>query len=126
MSTLHNTPARLAGLEIDMANRAKRRDREARKFTGFSKAGKTANELRLIYRDGGGLDDDRQGRAMFSILLHTIANTGGDVAAKMTEARREFAPWLSPRTRNSCSAIGRPRRIRSSFAKPLSTTLPPS
>jgi hypothetical protein len=99
VSALHNnTPERLAGLEIDMENRARRRDLEARKRNGFSKATKTASELRLIYRDRGRtLEDDRQGRGLFAILLHTIANTGGDVAAKMTAAMREFAPWLSPK-----------------------------
>jgi hypothetical protein len=55
----------------------------------------TAAELRRYYRDGWGvLDDDRQGRGLFSILLHTIANTGGNVTGKMTAAWREFAPWL--------------------------------
>ena len=85
--------AKLADRLAEIENRALRRDRE-RKRAEFSKAGKTANELRLIYRDGGNLDDDRQGHAMFSILLHTIANTGGNVVAKMDAARREFAPWL--------------------------------
>jgi hypothetical protein len=66
------------------------------RIPAFSKAGKLANELRSIYRDHWRvLDDDRHGRALFSILLHTIAQTGGDVAAKMMTARREFAPWLT-------------------------------
>jgi hypothetical protein len=85
--------------DVRLAYNAAARDKRDRNRTGapiFSKAGKTANELRLIYRDGWGvLDDDREGRGLFAILLHTIAHTGGYIAAKMTAAWREFAPWMS-------------------------------
>jgi hypothetical protein len=84
--------------DVALANNAAARDKRDhfRSAPTFSKAGKTANELRLIFRDGWGvLDDDQHGRGLFAILLHTIAHTGGDVAAKMRSAWREFAPWLS-------------------------------
>lgn len=76
--------------DVRLAYNAAHRDRLC-----FSKPGKLANELRLVYRDGWGvLDDGQHGRALLSILLHTIANCSGDRPAKMAEARREFAPWL--------------------------------
>jgi hypothetical protein len=81
--------------DVSIAYRAATRDKRNRGTGRFSPAGKLANELRLYYRDGwGALDDDRQGRILFSILLHTIANTISNVPAKMTAAWREFAPWL--------------------------------
>jgi hypothetical protein len=80
---------------VTLAYNAAARDKRNRGAGGFSKAGRLANELQLIYRDGWGvLDNDQHGRALFSILLHTIANTVGNVSAKTTAAWREFAPWL--------------------------------
>ncbi len=84
--------------DVKLAYNAAARDKRdhVRNARVFSKAGKLANELRLIFRDGWGeLDEDQHGRGLFAILLHTIAHTGGDVAAKMRSAWREFAPWLS-------------------------------
>jgi hypothetical protein len=84
--------------DVKLAYNAAARDKceQFRSAPIFSKAGRLANELRTYYRDGWGeLDNDQDGRALFAVLLHTIANTGGDRLAKMREAQREFAPWLS-------------------------------
>jgi hypothetical protein len=81
--------------DVTLAYNADKSDKRHQAARLFSKPGRLVNELQLIYRDGWGtLDDDQHGRALFSILLHTIANTVGNVAAKMTAAWREFAPWL--------------------------------
>jgi hypothetical protein len=82
--------------DVALAYNADARNKRNRGRGGFSGAGRLANELQLIYRDGWGvLDDDQHGRALFSILLHIIANTVRNLPAKMEAARQEFAPWLS-------------------------------
>ena len=81
---------RTSSAEVSLAYGAAARDAWTSERT-FSKAERLANELRQIYRDGWGvLDDDQHGRALFSILLHTIANTGVNLTAKMDAARQEF------------------------------------
>jgi hypothetical protein len=95
--------------------------RDAGRSPSFLRANVTAAELRRYYRDGWGtLDDDRHGRGLFAILLHTIAQTGSNVPAKMTAAWREFAPCLpadelggSPTKRSGSAAAGRPTSSRS-------------
>jgi hypothetical protein len=80
--------------DVTLAYNAAARDK--RDHRRFSMAGKRTNELRRYFSDGWGeLDDDQHGRALFSILLHTIANAGGKRAAKMRADWHEFAPWLS-------------------------------
>ena len=74
------TEGRTLSGDVKLAYNANARDKREHFHSApiFSKAGRLANELRTYYRDGWGkLDNDQHGRALFSILLHTIAHTGG-------------------------------------------------
>jgi hypothetical protein len=71
-------------------DRERRNDREP-----WSPAKQLSADLATVYRDHWGeLDDDREGRGLFAILLHTLAHRPA-FETLAAEARREFAPWLS-------------------------------
>lgn len=71
------------------ARRDKSRDREP-----WSPAKQLSADLATVYRDHWGeLDDDKEGRGLFAILLHTLAHRPAFEKLAVA-ARAEFAPWL--------------------------------
>ena len=70
--------------------RERRDDREP-----WSPAKQLSADLATVYRDHWvELDDDKEGRGLFSILLHTLAHRPA-FERLAADARAEFAPWLS-------------------------------
>ncbi|BAQ17469.1 hypothetical protein [Methyloceanibacter caenitepidi] len=70
--------------------RDKARDREP-----WSPAKQLSADLATVYSDHWGeLDNDREGRGLFAILLHTLAQRPA-FERLAADARDTFAPWLS-------------------------------
>ena len=82
---------------IDLSNRAKRRDREARQSGPDRRmAYFRLPELERIYADRWGpvLPDDDAGRSDLFIAFNHLAHRGGDVLARMAKWARMWAPWM--------------------------------
>jgi hypothetical protein len=106
---------RIARAYSALNRRATRRDRRVNviNFSQSVRIGEIKRVLRDFY---GELENDKEGRALFAILLHSIVSIGSPARKLMRcqEERAEFAPWLSDDAfeRMADQAIKRPRRWR--------------
>lgn len=92
MSALANMPARLADLEIDMDNRAKRRDRKAQRRAFGLPAGRVRDLVSfLAFTYGAVLPDDDDGRDAFSFLAHHVARLIGDAGRNVRAHARHWS-----------------------------------
>jgi hypothetical protein len=85
----------IADLEIDMDNRAKRRDREARKRAFGLPAGRVRDLVRFFnFTYVEAMPDDDAGREDFFILAHHVARLSGDAERNIRAHARQWCPWM--------------------------------
>jgi hypothetical protein len=106
---------RIARAYVELESGARRRDRK-RRGLAFAQGVRIAEVKRVLRDYYGVLDHDKDGRALFAILLHSIASIGNPANKldRCQEVRPEFAPWLSDDEfeRMASEAIRSPRRWR--------------
>jgi hypothetical protein len=105
----------IADLEIEMDNRAKRRDRKVGKRTFAIPAGRVRDLVHFFsFTYGPVLPDDDAGRDDLFILAHHVAKLNGDPARNVSAHARQRCPWMGD---DELAAL-----LRCVLAKPIKWT----
>ncbi len=87
--------AKLADKLADIENRARRRDREARRRAFGFTTGRVRDLVRfLAFTYGDAMPDDDAGRDDFFILAQHVAGLNGDPARNIVRYVIQWCPWM--------------------------------